>query len=430
MAFSFFSVRRKGKQYLRIMTHALLREQIIVALRSIRGNALRTALTVGIIGLGITALISMTTATSSLEANITQQFASLGTQSFTIRQATSGGMNRGRRVTQSDPIRFREVQAFLELEHEEWTTSYSIMGSSSATLSRADAQTDPNIQVLGVDEEYVNISGFEIASGRDFNDSDLQHSRAVAVCGPELIAELFQPWEKPLGAEITVGSQRYIVIGILAKRGQAFGMNQDKQCLIPTTAARRQFSDESRSYTIVCKVKDIEFIDEAADRALGIFRTIRRDQPGAPSSFVVEQSNSLVSTLEQATTGITIAATAIGIITLFGAGIGLMNIMLVSVSERTREIGVRKSLGATQKAIQMQFLVEVMVIGQLGGLAGIALGVGVGNFVASFLETPFVVPWKWMILGVALSLITSLISGYYPAKKAAKLDPIVALGRE
>ena len=412
------------------MTRALLREQLIVALRSISGNALRTGLTVGIIGLGITALISMTTATSSLEANITQQFASLGTQSFTIRQATSGGMNRGRRVVQSDPIRFREVQAFLDLEHEDWVTSYSIFGSGNAILSRGDEQTDPNIQVLGVDENYLGISGFEVASGRDFNASDLGNARAVAVCGPELIEQLFQPWEDPVGQDISVGSQRYTVVGVMAPRGQAFGMSQDKQCLIPATAARRQFSDENRSYTVVCKVHDLGQIDAAADRALGDFRTIRRDAPGAPNSFVIEQSNALVDTLEDAITGITIAATAIGIITLFGAGIGLMNIMLVSVAERTREIGVRKSLGATPRAIQMQFLIEVMVIGQIGGLVGIALGIGVGNVVASYLETPFVLPWNWMVLGVALSLVTSLISGYYPAKKAAALDPIVALGRE
>lgn len=412
------------------MTRALLREQLIVALRSIRGNALRTGLTVGIIGLGITALISMTTATSSLEANITQQFASLGTQSFTLRQATSGGMNRGRRVVQSDPIRFREVQAFLELEHEDWVTSYSIFGSSNAVLSRGDEQTDPNIQVLGVDENYLSISGFEIASGRDFNASDLNNARSVVVCGPELIDALFQPWEDPVGQDISVGSQRYTVVGVMAPRGQAFGMSQDKQCLMPATAARRQFSDEQRSYSIVCKVHDLAQIDAAADRALGDFRTIRRDAPGAPNSFVVEQSNALVGTLEEAITGITIAATAIGIITLFGAGIGLMNIMLVSVAERTREIGVRKSLGATPRAIQMQFLIEVMVIGQIGGFVGIALGIGVGNFVASFLETPFVLPWNWMVLGVLLSLVTSVLSGYYPAKKAAALDPIVALGRE
>ncbi len=168
---------------------------------------------------------------------------------------------------------------------------------------------------------------------------------------------------------------------------------------------------------------------ELAEAATGVLRIVRKDKPGQELSFNISMSNSLVSTLEEAISGITIAASIIGVITLFGAGIGLMNIMLVSVSERTREIGTRKALGASPQAIRMQFLIEVMLIGQLGGATGIILGVATGNGIAFAMDTPFVLPWGWIITGVVLSLITSLISGYYPARQAARLDPIVALGR-
>lgn len=413
------------------MKRAILWELVLIALQSIRGNLLRTGLTVSIIGLGIMALISMTTATSSLEANIVKQLSSLGTNSFTIRQATEGGFMSGRRVQIAEPIGYREAQALArESEGQRWILSYSLFGSAQATLSRADKRSDPNIRILGVDPNYLEVSGFEIAEGRNITPADVTANRDVVVIGPEILNDLFDPWEEPLGATLLISGQRYTVIGILKARGQAFGMNQDQQCMVSVPSARRQFSDEGRSYTLVCKVRRPEDLESAMATATGLFRTIRRDAPGAPNSFRVEQSTQLVATLRQATQGITIAATVIGLITLFGAGIGLMNIMLVSVSERTREIGVRKSLGATPAAIRTQFLVEVMVIGQIGGLLGILSGLVVGNIVASYLETPFVVPWLWISVGVIMSLVTSILSGYYPARQAARLDPIVALGRE
>lgn len=411
----------------------LLREQIVVALRSIRGNLLRTGLTVAIIGLGIMALISMTTATSSLEANVDQQFSSLGTHSFTIRQKVEGGFRRGMRVVRGEVITYRDCQRFAALAEEaeaEFEVAYNVYGSGTATLSRGSERTNPNIQILGVDENYLSISGYEVANGRNINDLDAESGAQVALIGADIAAELFEPWEDPVGSDFLIGSSRYVVVGVLAMRGRAFGMSQDNQCMIPIPCVRRQFSDDGRSYRLTCQVKDAQHVATQAEVATGLFRVIRGDRPGEDSSFEVNQANAMVETLGEATAGITLAATVIGLITLFGAGIGLMNIMLVSVAERTREIGTRKALGASPKAIRTQFLVEVIIIGQLGGIVGILLGLLVGNLVASFLETPFVVPWGWMILGVVLSFITSLASGYMPARQAAKLDPIVALGRE
>jgi putative ABC transport system permease protein len=206
-------------------------------------------------------------------------------------------------------------------------------------------------------------------------------------------------------------------------------MSQDNQCLITIPSSRRQFSDKNRSYSLVCSVDKTENLAHATELATGTMRMVRKDAPGKESSFEISQSNSLVDTLIEATSGITIAAAVIGIITLFGAGIGLMNIMLVSVSERTREIGTRKSLGASSRAIRTQFLVEVIIIGQLGGSVGILAGLGLGNLIAIFFETPFVIPWIWIFIGLTLCMITSIASGYYPARKAALLDPIDALGR-
>lgn len=412
------------------MKTELLIEMMRIAVRSIRSNLLRTSLTIAIIGLGIMALISMTTATSSLEANVTQQFSSLGTDVFTFRQRTETGVNRGQRVKAGEPITYEEAQRFAAEVSDEITASYSVYGTSQATLKRGQEQTNPNIQILGIEEHYLEVSGYDLDKGRNLTPKEARSSQRLALIGSDLASELFDPWEEPVGADFSIGSQRYQVIGVLKSRGQSFGMSQDNQCYVPIPCIRQQFSDENRSYRIACKVDNPEQIASLAEEAMGVMRVVRQDRPGEDLSFRVSMSNSLVDTLQEATSGITMAATIIGIITLFGAGIGLMNIMLVSVSERTREIGTRKALGATPNAIRSQFLIEVIIIGQLGGAVGIALGLATGNAIAFFMETPFVLPWGWMISGVILSLLTSIASGYYPARQAAKLDPIVALGRE
>ena len=412
------------------MKNTLLREMILIALRSIRSNLLRTALTIAVIGLGITALISMTTATSSLEANVEKQFSSLGTNVFSISRKSEGGISQGRRINLGEPISYREARKFAELAPEELVVSYSVFGTQQATIGRGGEQTNPNIAVLGIDANYLGVSGYEINKGRNFNASDANSAHHLVLVGSDIADDLFEYWEDPIGEEITIGSQPYSIAGVLTSKGLAFGMSQDNQCYIPIPCLRQQFSDEGRSYSLSCQVPKAEDLAPLAETATGILRIIRGDRPGENSSFRIAMSNGLVSTLKEATQGITLAASFIGIITLFGAGIGLMNIMLVSVSERTREIGTRKALGASPKAIHTQFLVEVIIIGQMGGFTGMFLGVIVGNVIAAFMETPFIIPWGWMGLGILLSFLTSLASGYYPARKAAQLDPIVALGRE
>ena len=405
-------------------------EQVQVAVRSITGQALRTTLTVGIIGIGIMALIAMVTATESLKENVKQEFSSLGTNTFSISPKRSGGFQNGRREAPSDPISYVQTKLLSEtLEGTEIIVSSSINVSMTSIVSRGTERTNPNVQVIGVDQHYLNVSGIPLDKGRGFSKTETNEGTPLIIIGSKIVSDLFEEWEEAVGTDILLGGIRYHVIGIIESRGSSFGMSQDNQCLIPIPAARRQFSDKYRSYTIVCSVPNAEQIGEHIDVATGAFRMVRKDIPGGENSFDISQSNALVDSLLEATSGITVAAVVIGIITLFGAGIGLMNIMLVSVSERTREIGTRKAMGASSRAIRTQFLVEVIIIGQLGGAVGIGLGLALGNIIASYFETPFVVPWGWILVGVTLCMITSVISGYYPARKASQLDPIVALGR-
>ena len=405
-------------------------EQVKVAVRSITGQALRTTLTVGIIGIGIMALIAMVTATESLKENVKQEFSSLGTNSFSIRPVRSGGFQHGRRSAPADPISYDQARRFSKaLEGTDVIVSSSINASMMGIVSRGTERTNPNVQVLGIDQHYLNVSGIPLEKGRGFSQTESEDGAPLIIVGTKIVEQLYEEWESAVGTDILLGGKKYHIIGVLESRGSSFGMSQDNQCLIPIPSARRQFSDKYKNYMIVCSVPNAENIDMHIDDATGAFRMVRGDLPGEDNSFEISQSNALVDSLLQATSGITAAAVVIGIITLFGAGIGLMNIMLVSVSERTREIGTRKALGASSRAIRTQFLVEVIIIGQFGGVVGIGLGLALGNIIASYFETPFVIPWVWIAVGVTLCMITSIISGYYPARKASQLDPIVALGR-
>lgn len=412
------------------MKRATVAENIKVSIRSIRSQLLRTILTVSIIAIGIMALVSMVTATESLKSNIQQEFSSLGTNTFTVEMKRSRGRRMGRVEKQGQPITYRQAKEFKENYNFDARVGLSAFGSSVATLKRAEEKTNPNVQVLGIDENYLRISGYELASGRGFTPGDMSSSQNLVILGQDIVNELFKEWEDPVDAEISIGSFPCRVVGVLASKGQVMGMSQDNQCFITLSNLRKQYATENTNYSVSVQVSDARSMDDAISEAYGVFRVIRQDAAGAASSFDIQQSSAMIETMLEGIDVVTIAATVIGIITLFGAGIGLMNIMLVSVTERTREIGVRKAIGASAAIIRMQFLVEAIVIGQIGGFFGILLGLLIGNMVSLFFETPFVIPWLWIIVGVTLCFLTSVISGYYPAKRAAALDPIESLRYE
>lgn len=405
-------------------------ENLRVSLRAIRSQLLRTVLTVSIIAIGIMALIAMVTATESLKSNIAQEFSSLGTNTFSIRNKRGGMRRMGRVERTGEIISYRQATAFKNSYDYPAQVGLSAFGSGTATFKRGSEQTDPNVQVLGIDEQYLVISGFEVANGRGFTRTDIESPQNLVILGQDIVDKLFKEYEDPVGQQVAIGTYPYTVVGVLESKGQVMGMSQDNQCYITLNNLRKQFATPTTEYRISVMVEETADLEAAINEAYGTMRIVREDEFGERPSFEIQQSNQMVETMLGGMDILTVAASVIGIITLFGAGIGLMNIMLVSVTERTREIGVRKAIGASGALIRLQFFIEAIIIGQIGGAVGIAIGLVIGNIVAIYFGTPFVVPWFWITVGVTLCLLTSVASGYYPAKKASALDPIEALRHE
>lgn len=385
-----------------------------------------------IISFGIMALVGIITSIEALKGKITSEFSRLGSNTFTIYEANSQvrGRQRGVQAKRYESISYEEATDFKEQFDVDARVSVSANGSGSAVIKHGNEKTNPNVRVIGGDENYLMISGYEIEEGRNFSKNDNKLGNNVVILGQDVITEIFKDFENPVGKIVSIGSYKYQVIGILKSKGNTMGMSGDNQVIVPLSNLRKSFSSSGTYYRINVYVDDPETLDQAASEAIGLFRVIRKDPPGEPSSIEIVKSNSLAESLIESMSLVTIIATAIGFIALLGAGIGLMNIMLVSVKERTREIGVRKATGASAKVIQQQFLYESIVIGQIGGVFGIILGLIIGNVVAMIIGTGFTVPWGWLIVGVVLCFIVGVASGYYPAKKAAQLDPIEALRYE
>ncbi len=413
-------------------SNKLIRENIRVALRSIRSQLLKTIITVAMIMLGISALILINTAAESLKSKVKDEFTMLGANTFSVyaKNARSRGGRHGVQAKKYEPIDYQQAIQFSNEYEFPALASISAMASMNGVVKFDSKKTNPNVQILGGDQNYLDIAGYKLEEGRNFTETDIEHGTNVVLIGADLVSRLFSDIDSPIDQVVSIGSYKFMVIGILKSKGTSLGFSNDNQCFIPISNLKKNFASPRTSYSINVLVDNPEFLEEAISEAHGVLRIVRGDEPGQPESFEIEKSDSTAEMLNDVLSQVSWFVIAIGLLTLLGAGIGLMNIMLVSVSERTREIGVRKALGASSSIIKMQFLVEAIVIGQIGGLLGIIFGVIVGNLIGQWLETPFTIPWLWTILGVTLSLLTSIASGYYPAKKAALLDPIEALRHE
>lgn len=404
-------------------------ENLRIALQSIRSNLLRTILTVLIIAVGITALVGILTAIDSIKNSITKEFTFMGANTFTI---SSRGMriqvgNQRYRTRNYSYINYYQAREFKDKYVFPAAVSISTTATGTATVKFESQKTNPNVSVQGVDNNYLFTSGNEIRIGRNFTEEEVNSGRNVVIIGDGVVKKIFRKGEDPLQKVISIGGGKYRVVGVLESKGRGFGSGGDQLCILPFTNVRSYFSRPQMNFSIQIKVNNTELVDPAIGEAEGTFRIIRNLNPADESDFNVEKSDNLVNILLKNIQNITLVATIIGFITLFGAAVGLMNIMLVSVTERTREIGIRKAMGATSKIVKQQFLIEAIAIGQIGGIVGIIFGILAGNGVAMLIGTPFFIPWIWIIAGVILCFFVGILSGYYPAQKASKLDPIESL---
>jgi len=408
----------------------LLRENIRIAVNSIRTQLLRTILTILIIAIGVFALVMILSAVKSLENTIAGDFASMGSNTFTLQRYDFEIQRSNERQKVNPVLSYRDIKEFEESYNFPLTrTAVSFTGTISAEIKYENLKTDPEVQVLGINENFLNNSGLEIDLGRNFNSFDISNNNNVCIIGSDIVKSLFKD-ENPIDKVISVRGAKYKIVGVLKTKGSTFGNNQDLRVMIPIQAARSLFTQPNINYSISVMVDNAEMLDSAQEEAIITFRNIRGLSPIEENNFGMVRSDDLINRIASITGYLEAAAWIISIITIFGSSIALMNIMLVSVTERTREIGVRKSLGAKRKTIANQFIIETVLIGQMGGALGIILGVIGGFLFAYFLKFDYSLPWAAMIAAAVISFVVAVIAGSYPAAKAAGLDPIESLRYE
>lgn len=404
-------------------------QDIRIALGAVKANLGRAILTCLIIAIGIMALVGMLTAIDGMKASITSNFSLLGSNTFTIINGSAFVDFDEEDYKEYKTIDLKQCNTFKERYTFPAIVSSYITYTWTAVIKSAYGKSNPNINIVGADENYLIINGQELSQGRYISSTDIENEMQVAVIGEELNQILFGNVSS-LNKTIVAGGTKFLVIGVLKSKGQAFDFGSNKVLIIPYSIGKKKYYQAGSSYSIGVKVINHAHMEAAKSYAESLFRSIRGLTPKMATNFDFQASDGLSTVLISSLSFVSIAAYVIAFITLFGAAIGLMNIMLVSVKERTREIGTRKALGAKQSQILRQFLMEAIVICQLGGLGGIALGLIVGNAVSSLIDGPLVFPWAWIMLAIVLCTLVGLLAGIMPARQAARLDPIESLRYE
>ena len=416
-----------------------------LAFRTVRGNKLRTGITVAIIAFGIMALIGIITAIQAMNQKFTESFSTMGANGFTVRYKERnihfGNDNSDLKVSKKNAkkqkvsslgkkITIEQAEAFVNRFRFDAQVGLSTLASRNGIVNYGTKKTTPNVFLFGGDENYTALNGFRVEHGRNLTRQEVQSGGNFCVIGNHIAEKLFKDRNAAaVNNTIRINGIPYKVLGVLASRGSSFGFNRDKVVIMGYRNVRRNFNPDP-GFVIGVSVTDIHQVEEAMGEAEGVFRSVRKLSTTEESNFVLDRSDSVAEKAMNAIGFLTISATVIGMITLIGAAIGLMNIMLVSVTERTKEVGLIKAIGGKSKTVRQQFLTEAVIISIMGAIFGILLGVGVGNLFAVFLNTGFVVPWNWVLYGIIICTAVGLLAGMYPALRAGKLNPIEALRYE
>ncbi|MFN3597741.1 MAG: ABC transporter permease [Rubricoccaceae bacterium] len=395
---------------------------------ALRANGLRSALTLGGMAVGVFSVIASVTAVTVLERTLLSNLSAMGATTLTITRTTSDGPPREGEARRA-PLTYAQAERLRARARLAVSVSPSVQHFGEQVRG-GGAQTDPNVTVLGADADYAVNNGLSVRAGRFVNEDDVRTARAVAVLGSSLAERLFAGREA-LGQEVRAGAQRYTVVGVLEPRSGGFGLGDPNNNLVaPVTRVLAAYSLFESDVAIDVRAPSPELLAATQDEAVGLLRAIRRVPPEAESDFAVTSGATFAEGFRSFTRALALGGAGIGLIALLAAGVGVMNIMLVSVTERTREIGVRKALGATPRAIRQQFLVEAVLLCQVGGLAGVLLGVAGGNVAALLLRDAPAFPLGWALGAFAGVTLVALAFGVYPAAKAARLSPIDALRYE
>jgi putative ABC transport system permease protein len=421
-------------------------DSIALSYRTIKSNRLRTAITVIIIALGIMALIAIITAVQAVNLSLTQSFSTMGANTFSLRfkerVVQFGGGKRETKMVSKNSLKekissegrvitYDEARLFKEHFTFPAKVGIALTGPNNIVVNNDTKKTNPDVRVVGGDENYLELNGYDLAAGRNFNETDVESGTSVCILGEAVSEKIYgDNVLQAIDKMISVANVQYRIIGVLQSKGSSAFLNADKIVITTYNNIRRIFGTGTQSYNIAIMVNDMKMMDAAVADATGTFRPIRKLDIKEDNNFYIDKSDSIAQTLITNLGFLQYATMAIALITLIGAAIGLMNIMLVAVNERTKEIGLIKAIGGKAAQIRAQFLWESILISLMGAALGIVAGILCGNIVALLLKTGFIIPWFWVITGIIVCSIVGLLAGLYPAYKAAKLDPIDALRYE
>ena len=403
-----------------------IKESIVMALNSLRGNKLRSILTLVGIGIGLFSIIIVMTAIGAIQQSVEEAFSSIGTKNFIIQKypAVSLGPRDWRKYRNRKDLSIKHGEKLKDVTILPKAIGIS-MNTSGKTVKYKNNSTNPDVSVVGVNVDEITVNDYEIAKGRGFTKQDIDYVRNEVVIGHD-VANLLFPSEEPVGKEVHIENKSLKIIGVYKKVGSVLGQGQDNFITIPLDLFKRMYGDD-RSATYTIMAPSAELLDRTMDEVIGALRVMRKVPLAQDNDFEIVTNDQLMQEFNDLTAYFRMGALVVAFIALLAAGVGIMNIMLVSVTERTREIGIRKAIGARKAMIRSQFVVEAVVLSQIGGIIGIILGVLGGNIVAVMLGVSGILPVEWIVIGLAVTTMVGVVFGVYPAIKASNLDPIEAL---